>query len=105
MSPTITAIDQLDYDISLAYIALGVARSAWIHCPSAENTRRVNEAEQHLGSLLAARRRARRWAGSTRPAVVLRLPGGLPSLPAWPRTARGSPSSPAPSRGSGGRPP
>jgi hypothetical protein len=55
MSPTITTIDQLDYDISLAYIALGVARSAWLHCPSAENTRRVAEAEQAVDALLDER--------------------------------------------------
>ncbi|WP_448627551.1 hypothetical protein [Geodermatophilus sp. URMC 64] len=55
MSPTITTIDQLDYDISLAYIALGVARTAWDHCPSAENTRRVAEAEQDVDALLDER--------------------------------------------------
>jgi hypothetical protein len=60
MSPTITSLDQLDYDISLAYIALGVARSAWIHCPSAENTRRVTEAEHDVDALLDARLLARR---------------------------------------------
>ncbi len=35
MSQTITSIDQLDLDISVAYIALGVARSSWDRCPSA----------------------------------------------------------------------
>jgi hypothetical protein len=59
MSPTITSLDQLDYDISLAYIVLGVARSAWTHCPSAENTRRVQEAEQAVNALLDDRLTAR----------------------------------------------
>jgi hypothetical protein len=59
MSTSITAIDQLDYDISLAYIALGVARSAWAHCPSAENTLRVVEAERDVDALLDERLLAR----------------------------------------------
>ena len=35
MSPTVTSLDQIDYDISVAYIALGVARSSYTRCPSA----------------------------------------------------------------------
>ena len=60
MSPTVTTIDQLDYDTSLAYIALGVARGAWMHCPSAENIRRVAEAERDVDALLDERLAARR---------------------------------------------
>jgi hypothetical protein len=45
MSPTVTSLDQLDYDISVAYIALGVARGSFDRCPSAENERAVEEAE------------------------------------------------------------
>ena len=37
MSPTVTTLDQLDYDISVAYIALGVARRSCDRCPSGEN--------------------------------------------------------------------
>ena len=37
MSPTITTIDEIDLDISIAYIALGAARTAFARCPSGEN--------------------------------------------------------------------
>ena len=33
MSPTVTTLDQLDSYISVAYIALGVARRSWDRCP------------------------------------------------------------------------
>jgi hypothetical protein len=59
MSPTVTIIDQLDYDISLAYIALGVARTACNRCPSTENAVRVREAEQDVDALLDERLGAR----------------------------------------------
>ena len=55
MSPTVTTIDQLDYDISVAYIALGVARSTWHRCPSAENERVIDEAESCVNRLLDQR--------------------------------------------------
>ena len=55
MSLTVTSLDQLDYDISVAYIALGVARSSWDRCPSAENARVVDEAESRVDRLLDER--------------------------------------------------
>jgi hypothetical protein len=55
VSPTITSIDQIDYDISVAYIALGVVRTAFERCPSAENARRVDEASSDVDRLLDAR--------------------------------------------------
>jgi hypothetical protein len=55
MSPTVTSIDQLDYDISVAYIALGVARSSWQRCPSLENERLVDGAESCVNRLLEER--------------------------------------------------
>jgi hypothetical protein len=55
MSPTITSIDQIDLDISVAYIALGAARSSFSRCPSAENERRVADAEADVDRLLDAR--------------------------------------------------
>jgi hypothetical protein len=55
MSPTITAIDEIDIDISVAYICLGMARSRWMHCPSAENARLVDEAEAGVDGLLEMR--------------------------------------------------
>lgn len=55
MSPTVTSLDQLDCDISVAFIALGVARSSWDRCPSAENARAVEEAEGSVNRLLDER--------------------------------------------------
>jgi hypothetical protein len=55
MSPTVASLDQLDSDISVAYIVLGVARSAWDRCPSAENARAVDEAEDCVNRLLDER--------------------------------------------------
>jgi hypothetical protein len=55
MSPTVSSFDQLDYDISVAYIALGVARSSFDRCPSAENAAAVDEAEGSVNRLLDER--------------------------------------------------
>jgi hypothetical protein len=55
MSPTIITLDELDHDISVAYIALGVARSVWTRCPSGENERQVVEAEAAVNRLLEER--------------------------------------------------
>lgn len=60
MSPTITTLDEIDYEISVAYIALGVARSAWQRCPSAENARVVDGAEAEIDQLLDDRIARRR---------------------------------------------
>jgi environmental stress-induced protein Ves len=60
MSPTITALDEIDLDISIAYIALGAARTAFTHCPSGENQRAVDEAESALNRYLDARLAAAR---------------------------------------------
>ncbi|GAB3301323.1 hypothetical protein GCM10027451_04460 [Geodermatophilus aquaeductus] len=55
MSPTVSSFDQLDYDISVAYIALGVARSSFDRCPSGENASAVTEAEGCVNRLLDER--------------------------------------------------
>jgi hypothetical protein len=55
MSPTVTSLDQIDYDISVAYIALGVARGSFDRCPSSENARAVEEAETRVDRLLDER--------------------------------------------------
>jgi hypothetical protein len=55
MSPTVTSIDQLDYDISVAYIALGVARGSYDRCPSGENAEAVDNAERSVDRLLDER--------------------------------------------------
>jgi hypothetical protein len=60
MSPTITSLDEIDYDISVASIALGVARGAWNRCPSSENARVVDEAERRVNDLLDERLAAQR---------------------------------------------
>ena len=55
MSPTVTSLDEIDLDIAVAYIALGAARSGFTRCPSAENQRAVDDAEQAVDRLLDAR--------------------------------------------------
>ena len=60
MSPTVTSLDEIDLDISVAYIALGVARTAFARCPSGENAGAVDDAENTLNNLLDARLDARR---------------------------------------------
>ena len=55
MSPSVTSLDQIDYDISVAYIALGVARSSFDRCPSGENAQAVDDAESCVNRLLDAR--------------------------------------------------
>jgi hypothetical protein len=55
MSPTVTSLDQIDLDISVAYIALGAARHAFEHCPSGENAKVVDDAEDAVNRLLDAR--------------------------------------------------
>ena len=55
MTTTITSLDQIDLEISIAFIALGAARSAFAHCPSGENARAVDEAENALNRQLDAR--------------------------------------------------
>jgi hypothetical protein len=55
MSPTVTTLDQLDSDISVAYIALGVARRSWDRCPSGENAEAVDAAERCVDRLLDQR--------------------------------------------------
>ncbi|MBB3086528.1 hypothetical protein [Geodermatophilus sabuli] len=55
MTRTVTSLDDLDLEIAVAYIALGVARSAEAHCPSAENARLVEEARASVDALLDER--------------------------------------------------
>jgi len=55
MSPTITSVDEIDLDISVAYIALGVARGSFDRCPSGENASAVAEAEDCVNRLLDER--------------------------------------------------
>ena len=55
MTRTVTSVEALDLEIAVAYIALGVARSAAAHSPSAENARRVADAEAEVDALLDQR--------------------------------------------------
>jgi hypothetical protein len=59
MSPTVTSVDQIDLDISIAFIALGAARTAFERCPSGENQGAVDEAQAAVDRLLDARLAAR----------------------------------------------
>ncbi|MCW2634259.1 MAG: uncharacterized protein JWQ99_626 [Blastococcus sp.] len=59
MSPSITTTDELDLEISVAYIALGGARAVWERCPTGDNARRVVGAEAEVDRLLDARLAAR----------------------------------------------
>jgi hypothetical protein len=60
MSPTVTSLDEIDLEVSVAYVALGVARSAFTRCPSGENQRAVDDAENAVNQLLDARLAAQR---------------------------------------------
>jgi hypothetical protein len=55
MSPTVTSLDRIDYDISVAYVALGIARGSHARCPSAENARSVDRAAAEVDRLLDER--------------------------------------------------
>ncbi|MGY1743846.1 MULTISPECIES: hypothetical protein [unclassified Blastococcus] len=55
MTSTLPSLDQLDHEIAVAYIALGVARSSWNRCPSGENALAVDEAEGCVNRLLDER--------------------------------------------------
>ena len=55
MSPTITTLDEIDLEVSVAFVALGVARSAFTRCPSGENQRAVDDAESAVNQLLDLR--------------------------------------------------
>jgi hypothetical protein len=55
MSPSVTSIDELDLEISVAYIALGSARQLFLRCPSAENESRVTASEAEVDRLLDRR--------------------------------------------------
>ena len=59
MSPTGMSLDQIDIDISIAFIALRVARSTHARCPSPENAVLVESAESAVDGLLDARLVAR----------------------------------------------
>jgi hypothetical protein len=55
MSPTVTSLDEIDLEVSVAFVALGVARTAFTRCPSGDNQRAVDDAENAVNQLLDAR--------------------------------------------------
>ena len=55
MDRTITCIENLDLEISVAYITLSGAREVWTRCPVAENQQRVDAAEAEVNLLLERR--------------------------------------------------
>jgi hypothetical protein len=52
---SITCIENLDLEISVAYITLGGARQVWTRCPVVENQQRVDAAEAEVNRLLERR--------------------------------------------------
>jgi hypothetical protein len=46
-----TCIENLDLEISVAYITLGGARQVWTRCPVVENQQRVDAAEAEVNRL------------------------------------------------------
>jgi hypothetical protein len=64
MSPTVTPADpidtdRIDTDISIAGVALGVARASYARCPSGENARALDRAVAAVDRLLDERLAAR----------------------------------------------
>jgi hypothetical protein len=55
MDRSITCIENLDLEISIAYLTLGGAREVWSRCPVVENQRRVDAAEAEVNRLLDQR--------------------------------------------------
>jgi hypothetical protein len=55
MGHIVTGVDELDLEISVAFIALGSARTRFDRCPSGENQRRVDEAVAEVDRLLDER--------------------------------------------------
>ena len=55
MDQSFTCIENLDLEISVAYITLGGAREVWTRCPVAENQLRVDAAEAEVNRLLDRR--------------------------------------------------
>jgi hypothetical protein len=55
MDRSITCIENLDLEISIAYITLGGARELWTRCPVGENQQRVDACEAEVNRLLDRR--------------------------------------------------
>ena len=55
MDPRITCLENLDLEISIAYIALSGAREVWTRCPVPENEHRIAAAQAEVDRLLERR--------------------------------------------------
>lgn len=55
MSPTLLDIDRIDGDLTVAQVALGLARSAYLRCPSGENAGLLERAVAAVDALLDQR--------------------------------------------------
>ena len=55
MDRGIVCIENLDLEISVAYITLAEAREVWTRSPDVENKKRVDEAEAEVNRLLDRR--------------------------------------------------
>jgi hypothetical protein len=55
MNPIVTSTDELDLEISVAFIALSSARGRFERCPSGENQRLIDEAAAEVDQLLDQR--------------------------------------------------
>jgi hypothetical protein len=55
MSPIVTSVDELDLEISVAYIAVGSARGRFARCPSGDNQLLVDQALAEVDRLLDQR--------------------------------------------------
>jgi hypothetical protein len=54
-SRIVTSTDELDLEISVAFVGLGSARGRFERCPSAENQGRIDEASAEVDRLLDQR--------------------------------------------------
>jgi hypothetical protein len=55
MSTTISPLERIDSDLSIAAVALGVARASFARCPSAEKARALDRAVGAVDRLLDER--------------------------------------------------
>jgi hypothetical protein len=55
MDHAMFCVENLDLEISVAYLTLGGAREVWTRCPVVENQQRVDAAEAEVNRLLDRR--------------------------------------------------
>jgi len=70
MNRSMTCIENLDLEISIAYLTLGEARDVFTRCPVAENQERVDAAEAQVDLLLDRRLAVQQHDTTPSPAPV-----------------------------------